>query len=157
MNGKLAPIVFLLGPSGSGKTTLACWLAEDLRFLHIEVDRWPEGDGVDLAGLRREWDAFVEFGKVGDLAAVIGERVCVAPKDGAVLSFPSTLVLPIALFEAAETHGIRLLVLYGTGAECLAAFLQRERDLGRGLDANHWVVNNARTYAEFIRPEYSKY
>ena len=51
------PILFLLGPSGVGKSTLGQWVAEDLDFLWIEIDRWPEGDGIDLADLRAEWHA----------------------------------------------------------------------------------------------------
>jgi hypothetical protein len=45
------PILFLLGPSESKKTQLASWVAEDLGFVHIEIDRWPEGDGIDLSPL----------------------------------------------------------------------------------------------------------
>lgn len=149
--------MFLLGPSGSGKTKLAGWVAEDLEFLHIEIDRWPEGDGIDLAGLRKEWDAFLGSGQLARLAAAIRKHVQEALKQGAILSFPSTLVLPIQLMEAAEQHGVRFLILYGTGAECLEAFLRRERELGRGLDGQHWILNNARPYAEFSRPEFSEY
>jgi hypothetical protein len=155
MSAMRKPIVFLLGPSGSGKTQLAEWVAKDLQFVHIEIDRWPEGDGIDLAGLRKEWDAFLGSGQATDLASAICTRVNGARKDGAILSFPSNFVLPTPLMEAAEEQGLRFLILYGTGAECLEAFLRRERQTGRGLDADHWILNNAGTYAEFSRPEFS--
>ena len=35
----IKPIVFLLGLSGAGKSQLATWIAEDLGFLWIEIDR----------------------------------------------------------------------------------------------------------------------
>lgn len=51
------PILFLLGSSGAGKSRLGQWIAEDLDFFWIEIDRWPDGDGIDLTDLRAEWDA----------------------------------------------------------------------------------------------------
>src|SRR5262249_17388895 len=152
----IKPIVFLLGPSGAGKSQLATWIAEDLGFVWIEIDRFPK-DGIELAGLRKEWDTFQESGQATEMASTICDRVKLAQKDGAILSFPSTLVLPICHIEAAERQGIRFLILYGTGAVCLEAFLRRERESGRGLDAEHWILNNAASYAEISRPEYSKY
>ena len=41
--------------TGVGKSTLGQWVGEHLGFLWIEIDRWPEGDGIDLADLRTEW------------------------------------------------------------------------------------------------------
>lgn len=124
------PIVFLLGPSGSGKTKLGEWLAEDLQILHLEIDRWPDGDGIDREGLRTEWDTFLRTGQAGKLAAAIRDRVAQAGRKGAVLSFPSVLVLDPNLIRAAEEEGIWSLVLYGTGGECLRALSQRlEKDL----------------------------
>jgi len=149
------PIVFLLGPSGSGKTKLGEWLAADLDILHLEIDRWPNGDGIDLEGLRREWDAFLESGQPAQLAAAVQDRVMQAGKKGAVLTFPSVLVLDPDLIRAAERQGIRSLVLYATGAECLRAFLDRERATGRGLGQDHWIQNNAGPYIAYSREEFA--
>lgn len=149
------PIVFLLGPSGSGKTTLGRWLAEDLRFLHLEIDRWPEGDGIDLAGLRAEWDAFLGSGQADNLAAAIRDRVSEAGRRGAVLSFSSMLLLDPDLIRAAERHGIRAFVLYGTAADCMQAFLNREQATGRGLDQEHWRRNNTHTYIAYSGTEFA--
>ena len=145
--------MFLLGPSGAGKSKLSEWVAEDTGFLHIEIDRWPDGDGIDLAGLRNDWNTYLESGDPSRLAAAIRKRIRNARKQGAILSFPSTLVLAVPQMKAAEEHGIRPIVLYGTDADCLGAFLRREAELGRGLATDHWVQNNARTYAQFSRPE----
>src|SRR5262249_49524626 len=94
--------------------------------------------------------------QAAEMASTIRDRVKLAQRNGAILSFPSTLVLPTGHIEAAE-QGMRFLILYGTGADCLEAFLQRERETGRGLDTEHWILNNAASYAEISRPEYSKY
>lgn len=59
--------------------------------------------------------------------------------------------------DAGEEQGLRFLILYGTGAECLEAFLQRERQTVQGLGADHWILNNAGSYAQFSRPEFLKY
>lgn len=156
MTGARLPILFLLGPSGSGKTKLGGWLAEDLQMLHLEIDRWPHGDGIDLEGLRREWDAFLETGQSANLSVAVRDRVRQAGANGAVLSFPSTLVLDPVLIRAAEQRGIRSLVLYGTGAECLRAFLGRE-GTGRGLGQDHWVQNNGGPYIAYSREEFAPY
>jgi len=152
-----APIILLLGPSGSGKTTLGDWLAEDLQILHLEIDRWPDGDGIDLEGLRTEWDAFVGTGQAARLAAVIRDRVRRVGRQGAVLSFPSILVLSPALIRTAEQQGIRPFVLYGTGAECLDAFLERERKTGRRLGQKHWIQYNAYSYIAYSQEEFARH
>jgi hypothetical protein len=44
-------------------------------FLHIEIDRWPEGDGIDVAGLRQEWDEFLGFGQAMPLTRLISPNL----------------------------------------------------------------------------------
>lgn len=151
------PIIFLVGPSGSGKTELGSWLAEDLKMLHLEIDRWPDGDGIDLEGLRPAWEAFLGNGQAATLAEVIRTRVAHARRQGAILSFPSVLVLSPALIRAAEQAGIQSFVVYGTGAQCLTAFLERERTTGRRLNQEHWLQNNSTSYMEYSREEFAPY
>src|SRR5262245_66522351 len=119
------PLLFIVGPSGAGKSTIGQWLAEDLDLLHIEVDRWPDGDGIDLAGLRTEWDSYLS-GSIRPLVSVLRSRVTQASRSGAVLTFPGSLVLPPELITESGEAGIITVVLYGSGAECLDAFLARE-------------------------------
>ena len=152
VNGEPMPILFLLGPSGSGKTTLAAWARDDLGFLHLEIDRFREGDGIDLERLRAEWDAYWKGADARPLAAVLKARGLAARERGVILSFPSGVVPSSQQMTAAAQADIRVLVLYGTGAECLDAFLQRERSSGRGLDTDHWIHHNARAYAAFSCP-----
>jgi len=145
--------LFLLGPSGVGKSTLAAWAAHDLGILHLEIDRFPDGDGIDLEGLRGEWDAFWMRADARPLAGVLASRA--AGRPGVILSFPSGVVLSSRQPAAATQVGIRIMVLYGTGAECMAAFLERERGSGRGLGVDHWVLNNAQSYAAFSAPDFA--
>jgi hypothetical protein len=149
------PILFLLGPSGVGKSTLAEWIRDDLTFLHIEIDRFPDGDGVDLEGLRTEWEAFWSRCDARPIAAAINDRARASGRSGAVLSFPSLVVLSPQHIQAAQHSGIRIIVLYGSGAECLESFLRREEQSGRRLTGEHWVQNNALSYARFSLPDYA--
>jgi hypothetical protein len=146
------PTLFLFGPSGAGKSTLAAWVATDLGYLHLEIDCFPKGDGIDLEGLRVEWDCFWVRGDARPLARVLRVRARAGGRSGVILSFPSNVVLCSQHIAATARAGIRVLVLYGTGAECLEAFLERERASGRGLGVDHWILNNARAYAAFSAP-----
>jgi hypothetical protein len=157
VDGNLMPILCLLGPSGAGKSTLARLIAERLSFLHLEIDRYPAGDGIDLEGLRTEWDAFWGATRARELAVAINARIQAAGRRGAVLSFPSGVVFSHDHIVAAHALRIVTVVLYGTGAECLGEFLRREIESGRNLDADHWIRNNAASYAMFSRPEYAEY
>jgi hypothetical protein len=148
-------ILFILGPSGCGKSSLGSWIAEDLGFLHLEIDQWPKGNGIDLASLRPQWELFLEHGSAGPLAEVIRLRVANAGRAGAVLTFPGRLVIPVPRIAAAMDVGIVVVVLYGTGAECIDAFLTREAAIGRGIGIDHWIANNHDTYAELSCPEYA--
>jgi hypothetical protein len=148
------PLIFILGPSGSGKSTIGQWLSEDFDLLHIEVDRWPDGDGIDLAGIRTEWDLYIN-GSTSPLVSMLSSRVRQAAKSGAVLTFPGGLVPSSALIIASREAGITTVVLYGSDAECLDAFLAREEATGRRLRADHWIRNNSDSYALFSLPKYA--
>jgi hypothetical protein len=148
-------ILFLMGPSGVGKSTLAGWIAKDLGLLHIEIDRFPEGDGIDLEGLRTEWDAFWNGRNMGPITSTLLTRASSADCSGVILSFPSGVVPSSEHLEAAEKARVRVIVLYGTGAECLGSFLRRELASGRNLSVEHWIQNNALYYARFSEPRFA--
>jgi hypothetical protein len=151
------PILFLLGPSGAGKSTLAGWVAEDFGFVHVEIDQFPVGDGIDLNGLRPEWDTFLNTGQAHGFAAAIRGRVERVRAAGAVLSFPSNLVLSVPHMAAAAAAGIQCFVLYGPWEACLASFQRREEALDRGLDLAHWVRHNAGPHAAWAGPDCAPY
>lgn len=119
MNRGPMPILFLLGPSGSGKSTLAAWVRDDLGLLHLEIDRFPQGNGIDLEGLRAEWDTYWTGMDARPLAAALKDRAVVACSPGVILSFPGGVVPSFQHMATAAQADIRVLVLYGTGAECL--------------------------------------
>jgi len=153
------PIVFLLGPSGAGKSTLAQWLAEDAGLLHLEIDRFPGGDGIELEGLRDEWNMLYSGGSANPLVATIRSRVTGARAAGAVLSFPSLLVLPAGRLNQLSAAGVTSLVLYGSAAACLDSFLEQEVKLKRaGVEPiEHWFANNQGPYFQFSRPEFAPF
>lgn len=158
MLGGKRPIVFLLGPSGAGKSTLASWLAEDSALLHLEIDAFPN-DGIDAAGLRAEWDSFWSNASASALVIAIQTRVAAAGTPGAVLSFPSTLVLSLTHLNVLRNAGVTSLVLYGSAAGCLDAFLEQDAKVRRvnGDPVEHWLANNQHAYFTFSRPEYAPF
>src|SRR5262245_60769678 len=113
-------IVLLFGPSGAGKTTLSKCAAKQFSFRHIEIDRYPDGDGIDLEGLRTEWECFLRNDSRPFVEA-IKSRIIAGGFRGAVLSFPSLMVPTNKQLEAAKKAGICSIVLYGTKAECMKA------------------------------------
>ena len=94
LDQKQLPLIFVLGPSGAGKSQLGIWLADDLHLLHMEIDRWPKGDGIDLEGIRAEWNAYYLDGSITPLASLLRSRAAKADRAGTVLTFPGGLVLP---------------------------------------------------------------
>jgi adenylate kinase family enzyme len=152
---KPKPVVFLLGPSGSGKSTVAEALRDRFGYLHVEIDRGVEADVFELEGLRVPWVEFLEQNNPSGLAGEIRRRLLSSRSKGAVVSFPSTIVFSEEQIQAANQHGICVAVLYGTRADCLAAFLRRESALNRGLGEEHWIKHNEESHALFGAPRYA--
>lgn len=150
------PIILLLGPSGSGKSNTGNWLREDLDFLHYDIDRRDGQDGINYHDLRAQWNRFHDNFHAEDLAIEMRRRIDAENKQGAILTFSSLLVLSKEHIDNALLYGILVLVMYGTGSDCLKAFLKRERDLRSPLDGNieHWICNNVWSYPRLSKPEY---
>lgn len=128
-------VVFLLGLAGAGKSTVANWMAEDIAFIHLDID--PGGvDGIDACNLRDEWIAYGK-GDPRPMAESCRERARAAGAAGVVLSFPS-MVFSRGQIDAGRDAAILSLVLYGSDDRCLRAFLEREEGTGRGFDARRW-------------------
>lgn len=66
--------LFILGPSGVGKTKLGIQLALGHEFLHIEIDKFPDGDGIDLEHLRLKWDQYFKRLKARPIADELSRR-----------------------------------------------------------------------------------
>jgi len=58
---------------------------------------------------------------------------------------------------AAIQAGIRTIYLYGSAAQCITAFLNRERQTGRNLDLDHWIKNNHNPYMQVSGPAFAPY
>jgi shikimate kinase len=147
-------ILFILGPSGAGKSTLAKQLAERLGFLFYEIDQFP-ADGIDVHGLRAEWDEFRTRAAPDNLLDELLKRAHAAGKSGVVLAFPSMLILPDDQLDAIRGK-VRVAYLTGTEKQCRDAFLDRERRLSRGLDASHWERYNKSVFAFLATAEGQK-
>ena len=155
LGGGIPAHLFLLGPSGAGKSTVAAALAARRGYLHLELDRYPDGDGIDLAGIRSQWDSFRHGRDPSALVAELSRRAAASGAGACALSFPSGYVLPPGHVAAAQAHGVDVRILYGSAAACIGAFLDREAASGRGLDADWWMRNNDRSYLLLSRPEFA--
>lgn len=150
------PLFLLLGPSGAGKSTIGTALAQSTGMLHIELDKW-QSDGVDAAGLRIEWDAFYELKRPERIAFELARRAVAGGYKGTVATLPGLVILPVSLMKNAQKAGLSPVILYGSSADCLNAFLRREKTSTRGLDAAYWERNNTHTHVAHSRPEYEPY
>lgn len=128
-------ILFLGGPSGSGKSTFAREHLTRHGWRHIEIDRYPEGDGIDMENLRPQWDTFLHQHQPEPLHAELVRR---AGDDGHLVpTFPSHLVFSSQHIQASRDRFF-FAYLFGHPAFCLREFLAREQATGRRLDSHHW-------------------
>ena len=146
-------IIFVLGPAGVGKSHLSSALAKKLDYLFYEVDQYPTADGIDVHGLRDEWNVFCVQASPDALLDVLKERAQVAGKSGIVLGFPSFVMAGDHL--GALRGKVRVVYLTGTEEQCRDAFLTRERQTGRGLSAAHWELNNKAMF-QFLKTQEAK-
>src|ERR1022692_1547936 len=133
--------LFILGPSGVGKTHLAGHLGSTPAYLHVEIDRPAEGDGIDIEGLRTEWDQFWGGESAVPIAAALTGRARAQQRAACVVSFPSQVLFSLSQITAAVEAGISVKYLYGSAAACIESFLAREKETGRNLGVEHWLIN----------------
>jgi shikimate kinase len=145
--------IFVLGPSGVGKSDLSKALAERLEFEFYEIDQRPK-DGIDAHGLRDEWDEFYGSANPERLLNLLRGRIDTAGKQGIVLGFPGKLILNGSRLGSLKGK-VRVVYLAGREGQCLDAFLARERQTGRGLDALYWAHNNQSIF-DFLRTDEAK-
>lgn len=148
----VSPVIFVVGPSGAGKSTIADWVATDLKLLHFDSD---SVGGIRVHGLGHEWKRFRRQLDPAPLLALLRDRVIEAGSVGAVVSFPSTIILSREQIDAAKCAGITTAVVYGSEEHCREAFLARERANGRGLDSTRWDSCNKLAHPVYGQPEYA--
>ena len=154
---KSCQILVVLGPSGVGKSSFAKYLSEKRHWLHLEIDQYPNGDGIDSNDLRKQWDLFYGSRNPRDLAAELRRRASQIRTTGCVLSFPSGVILSPDHIAAAEEASIDIAYLYGSAAHCINAFLKRERESGSNLSLDHWLNNNRASYLTMSDPMFRPY
>lgn len=150
------PILFVLGPAGSGKSTLGRSLAT-AGFQHVELDRPPDEAGADraAAALRPGLEVLAGSAKVGPLVVALESMDGRDASRGSVVTFNCVATLAPRHVAAIERAGIEIVVLYGTGAECIDGYLARERASGRAVPPTHWIEHNARSYAQLSLPHHA--
>jgi hypothetical protein len=139
----MSTILFLGGPSGAGKSFFASHCVATWGWLHLEIDRFLEGDGIDLENIRSEWDEFWVHLRARPLHNSLLARA--GPSRKVVLSFPSNLIFSPEHLRAGQGY-FAFAYLYGHPAHCLQAFLDREQATGRRLGAEWWNSNNHTTF-----------
>ena len=146
-------IWFVLGPSGVGKSDFGRYLADKRNWYRLEIDQFDK-DGIDIHGLRQEWDSYFYDCNPVDLIKELTARTRKAGKSHCVLTFPGNLILNQKHISAA-IGSIKIVYLYGSAAHCIAEFLNREQGQPRNLRIEHWINNNRTSYYEMGKPEFS--
>ena len=144
----MAKILFLGGPAGVGKSTFASGYLVAQGWRHIEIDR-RDGDGIELEGLRREWDAY--YADYDPLP--LWETLCRRTGDVTrlVVTFPGN-----CLFGGMHIGNARdlfhVFYLFGQPDFCLKAFLQRECHSGGQYSLAHWAHYNGQIFEYLSHP-----
>jgi len=147
--------VFILGPSGIGKSSFGEYITQAKSWLHLEVDQFPNSDGIDIHKLREPWDRFFFKKDPQDLVDELTKRVTSEKRAGCIVTFPGGVVLsPEHIRMCRESIGI--FYLYGSAAQCINAFLAREEETGRCLSLEHWLTNNYETYLKMSNPAFEQ-
>jgi hypothetical protein len=106
------------------------------------------------AGLEKEWAAHRK-GDFGPVADEVRRRASDKRTAGAMLSFPSPVVFNPQQLTQMKLVGIATLALVGPERLCLEAFLQREKESGRGFDEQRWHSDNDGALREYAKEHYT--
>jgi hypothetical protein len=113
-------------------------------------------NNVDIHEIQHEWDAY-RNGDLTPLLAELDKRVKYLGRAGCVLTFRSTDLLLGHELQLTEKQGVVVTYLYGSAADCLLSFLQREYEQGSKLGLNHWLTHNLHPYLRMSLPDLSSY
>jgi len=148
-------ILFIFGPSGVGKSSFGSHLSNHHNWLHAEIDV-PNTNNVDSHEIRHEWGEY-RNGNATPLLAKLDKRVKYLGRAGCVLTFRSTDLLLDHELQLTEKQGVVVTYLYGSAADCILSFLQREHKQGSQLGLNHWLTHNQHSYLRMSLPDLSSY
>jgi len=146
----VSPVALVIGLSGAGKTQACEWMVHE-GFLHLDGDVRDQ-NGIDLLGIRSEWNQFWNGGNPQNLAAVLRERAEEAKAAGALLSLPSTALFTSDRLTSARDVDLRTIMLFGPPADCIRAFLKREQKMRKPMSEADWHSNNDHVYDRYVDP-----
>jgi hypothetical protein len=151
----LKPIIFILGLSSVGKTHTAKAISKDYSLLHIDIDR--KGGGFAKAGFPPKWDEDVARVNFAILSA--GVRGCLRDQhQGAVLSIPTTYRFRREQLGVASTHGVGVVVLWGTLERCWDVRRERQEKNKRTTpDHTDYLRKNRPTFEMYEGTEYHEF
>ena len=132
-------VLFVYGMSATGKTYFGKYLKRERDWIFIEVDMSSpgNGDGIDASGLRAQWNHFLSTSDATPLLAELSSRAKRAKSPGVVMCFPSRRELENRHVSAIKDK-IALVYFIGKEEYCLREFRDREENLQRTLDPDHW-------------------
>lgn len=155
MQSQYCSIIFLFGPSGVGKSSFGSYLSSHHNWLHLEIDI-PNTNDVDIHEIQHHWSEY-RNGNATQLLAELTTRVKSLDRAGCVLTFRSTDLLLNHELEFIQKQGVVVTYLYGSAADCIFSFLQREDKQGSQLGLNHWLIHNQQSYLRMSLPDLSSY
>jgi len=155
MKSKHCSIIFIFGPSGVGKSSFGGYLSNHHNWLHLEIDI-PKTNDVDIHEIKHHWAEY-RNGNATPLLAELNTRVKSLGRTGCVITFRSTDLLLNHELEFTQKQGVIVTYFYGTAADCIFSFLQREESLGSQLGLNHWLIHNQQSYLRMSLPDLSLY
>lgn len=148
-------MIFIFGPSGVGKSSFGSYLSNQHNWLHLEIDI-PNTNDVDIHGIQHHWREY-RNGNAAPLLAELNARVTHLNRAGCVLTFRSTDLILNHELEFTQKQGVVVTYLYGTAADCISSFLQRENKQNSPLGLNHWLTHNQQSYLRMSLPDLSSY
>lgn len=155
MQSQYCSIIFIFGPSGVGKSSFGSYLSNHHHWLHLEIDI-PKTNDVDIHDIQHYWTEY-RNGNMAPLLTELNTRVKSLGRAGCVLTFRSTDILLNHELEFTQRQGVIVTYFYGTAADCIFSFLQREDKLGSQLGLNHWLIHNQQSYLRMSLPDLSVY
>jgi hypothetical protein len=155
MQSQCCSIIFIFGPSGVGKSSFGSYLSNHHNWLHLEIDI-PNTNDVDIHEIQHHWSEY-RNGNAAPLLAELNARVKLLDRAGCVLTFRSTDLLLNHELEFTQNQGVVVKYFYGTAADCIFSFLQREHKQGSQLGLNHWLIHNQQSYLRMSLPDLSSY